>query len=250
MYVTMKEYFKAKEIEMDDLTILHKTPTSFHERAVFYAGITGQMLRRPCTRRRATWFPEEAKLINNLLGKQILNRHNPGSISIEDNNNNVILYETFGEVTVLWTIPIIEKIVNGVIDALDSRYKRASYVGHSLMFNLVNIGNQNFLKDNEAFPALTSVKDSDVEFEKHLSNFFSYFDLTLGSSFIKLLFNGLGHTFIGYDESALYLRNECDEIIKFSYYHDERLEPLMIGPSLSSLRVIDDCKSTKLDCQY
>lgn len=246
MYVTMKEYFQAKEIDMSDLTILQKTPTSFHERVVFLAGITAQMLRRDCKRKREVWFPEEAKLVNSLLCKQILNRHNPSSLSKENNNNNVLIYETFGEVSVLWTIPIIEKIVNKVIEDMEGPYKRSSYVGHSLMFNLVNLGNEKYLGDEDKYPEMTSVKDSTDEFEKKMGRFLSYLDLTLGASFARLLFNGLGYTFLGYDETSMYLRNEVNELIRFSFYWDDRLESLLIKPSLSSVRVIDDCKSTRL----
>lgn len=241
MFVTMKEYFAAKDMNFENMELLSKSPTGFYENVVFYAGITARMMKGHQRSKSCVWFPEEAKLVNKLLGGQVLNRHSAHNLMRENNNNNVLIFERFGDVSVMWTIPIIEKIVNNAMEALDGQFKAFSYVGHSLMFSLTNKGNIEAMIDNNVFPSLESFKDSSDTQRDWLKNFFSYFELTLGSFFPKLLFNGLGYNFVGYGDGDIYLRNECDELICFSYFRDERLVPLLKPITVASTVVIDQC---------
>lgn len=241
MYVTMKEYFNAKGIDFDKLEILSKSPTGFYESVTFYGGITARLMKGHHVGKPCVWFPEEAKLVNKLLNAQVLNRHSAHQFILENHNNAVLLFEKFGDISIMWTIPIIEKVVNNAYDAINGQFKAASYVGHSLMFSLKNLGYFNLLIDKGTFPELKSLDDSSDQKYEWLKDFFSYLELTLGAGFPKLLINGLGFKFLGYGETSIYLENECNELICFSYYRDERLNPLLKDVSLSTKNMIDQC---------
>ena len=118
MFITMKEYFNAKSMDLETIPYVFKSAQGFGEYIVFKNGIMGRLLKEFKNTNRCVWFPEQAKYLNKIIGS-ILNPSAPNRLRIENNNDNVIIFEAFGEVSVMWTIPIAEKIVNKFHEQLE-----------------------------------------------------------------------------------------------------------------------------------
>lgn len=246
MYVTMKQYFAAKKINIDDLPIIYKTATGIHESVIFKGGVMAQLIRGNKTGQRCIWFPEEAKYVNKVLECQIFASTATGSLMRENNNCNIILFEFFGEVSVLWTIPSIEKIINHFKVGLKSYFKSSQFVGHSIIINLKNLGNPNQLKDNDKFPELISVRDDPTTFTIKMTETFSQIETCLNIDFLKLFLTELKLVFLGYTDTTLYFSDENGDLITFNYWCDERLNQLRKKLSFTSEKLISDFESVRL----
>lgn len=240
MYVTMKEYMKAKGVSFEDLPIISQSPESFYETTTFFGGITACFLKKHRTGKACVWFPEEAKLINRHLAAQVISRHSAHNLIIENNNNNVLVFEKFGDISVLWTVPVTEKIIKNITCNLNGVFKNASYVGYSAMFSFKNIGNQDVLAGQNTFPVLESqLHSADTIFDE-LSRIFGFLEVALGSDFPHKLFSSLNYKFMGYNESRLYLLNQDNEIIVYSYFRNPIVSRHIHKPSISTTRLIDE----------
>lgn len=242
----MKEYMKAKGVSFEDLPMISKSPESFYETTTFFGGITACFLKKHRNGKACVWFPEEAKLINRHLTAQVISRHSAHNLIIENNNNNVLIFEKFGDISVLWTVPVIEKIVNNIIEKLDGIFKSAGYVGHSAMFSFKNIGNQDVLAKHDNFPILESQQHSTDVAYKELSRIFGFLEVALGSDFPRILFNGLGYKFLGYNDSSIYLLNHDNEIVVYSYFENPLIAKHIHKPSISTTRLIDELLPQRL----
>lgn len=246
MYTTMKEYFKAKDIDLDKLPYVCKSTQGFHEWIVFKNGIMGRLTKGNRDSERCVWFPKEAKYVNKVLGKVIFSPAHAKNLSVENNNCNTLIFEYFGDITLMWTIPVPEKIVNHLHEGLESTYQSAQFVGFSTIINLVNIGHQSYLNEAGTYPTLTSVNLPSVAFRARMEDDYQHIEACLGNEFLRLLTNGLHYQFIGFDDNAHYYRNDQQEIIRFSFYKSENVDSVKEKLSLTSKKIIDDCESTRL----
>lgn len=246
MYVTMKEYLAAKKIDIDSLPIIYKTATGIHESIIFKGGIMAQLIRGTKTGQRCIWFPEEAKYVNKVLERQIFASTATGSLMRENNNCNTILFEFFGEVSVLWTIPIVEKIVEHFKTGLKSQFKTSQFVGHSIIINVKNLGNIDQLRADDKFPDLTSISHSAAFFIEYMSEKFNQIETCLNIDFLKSMVGELKLVFLGYDDTNLYFVDENDDLISFTYWCDERLNQLRKKLSFTSEKLINDYESVRL----
>ena len=245
MFITMKEYFNAKSMDLETIPYVFKSAQGFGEYIVFKNGIMGRLLKEFKNTKRCVWFPEQAKYLNKIIGS-ILNPSAPNRLRIENNNDNVIIFEAFGEVSVMWTIPIAEKIVNKFHEQLEGPYKLTQYIGPSIIVNMVNLGTTTHLELSNAFPQLTSVGQTSDDFNKRMEDDYQHIEACLGSEFMRLLTNSLNYTFIGYDDNAHYFKNDFDEVIRFSFRKDERVDRVKEKLSFGARTLINDCETSRL----
>lgn len=239
----MKEYFLAKNLDIGKLPIIFKTATGIHERVVFKGGILAQLMRGSHHGKRCVWFPEEAKYVNKILEAQIFASTATKNLILENNNCNVNIFEIFGDVSVFWTVPIIDKIINQLSHGLQTQYKSSQFVGHSIIINLKNIG----VLDSNLH--IESQDHNSVIFKGNMTNILKQIETCLNIDFMKKLLAVLKSEhrleFIGYEGQKLYFLNDSREVIILSYWLDGRLNNLCKKLSFTSEKLIDDCESTR-----
>lgn len=246
MYTTMKEYFKAKEIDLDTLPFVYKSAQGYHEYIVFKNGVMARLMRGVHRAKKCVWFPDQAKYVNKVMGCQIFDTAAPHRLIVENNNVNNIIYETFGEVSVMWTVPIADKIVNKFYEDLEGRAKTSQFVGYSIILSITNIGNETELEVTGKFPELTSANQTTEEFRKRMEDDYSHIEACIGNEFLRLLSNALGTTFLGYDNTAHYSKNDNGDVIRLNFYRDERVNRIKGKPSFTAGKLIDDCETQRI----
>lgn len=249
MYITMKEYLAAKNIDIDKLPIIFKTATGIHERIVFKGGIMAQLMRGKHHGKRCVWFPNEAKQVNKILECQIFASTATGNLICENNNYNVNIFEIFGDVSVFWTVPNNDKIIKHLVDGLKGQFKSSQFVGHSIIINLRNLGEYEQALVNNKDIVIESKNHDDITFREKMSTIVKHFETSLSIDFMKKLYYELSDVyqlkFAGYDGHKLYFINELDELFILTYWVDDRLNNLCKKLSFTSEKLIDDFESTR-----
>lgn len=239
----MKEYLLAKNIDINKLPIIFKTATGIHERVVFKGGIMAQLMRGNHHGKRCVWFPEEAKYVNKMLEAQIFASTATKNLICENNNCNINIFEIFGDVSVFWTVPVIDKIINQLIHGLGTQYKASQFVGHSIIINTKDIGS---LKDLQP---LESQQHDSIKFRENMTSILRQVETCLNIDFMKNLTSMLNSEyqleFMGYNERKLYFINDLKEVVVLSYWLDERLNNLCKKLSFTSEKLIDDYESIR-----
>lgn len=245
MYITMKEYFKAKQIEMDNLPIVNKTATGLHEHIIFKGGIVAKLMRGRFAGKRCVWMPDSAKYVNKVLTHKVFNG-TAVTLSLQANNVNELLFENFGDVRVMWTIPKSNNIVKHLIDGLNSRYGHSCYVGYTTTITLTNLGNADHLNDKGTYPELTSVSNTSSDVRDELEDRLHYLETALDTEMVKSLNDNLESSFLGYDDKYIYFISKVNEVIRLGIRQIENVKTLMGKPSFTVGRIIDDYETSKL----
>jgi hypothetical protein len=249
MFVTMREYLKAKGVEIDDLPIVNKSAESFHEHVIFKGGIMAKIMRGRHVGKNQVWITPEVKQVNKTLGFGIFNNDSMKNIIQEPNNCNVILYEKFGDVSVMWTVPVNDKIITHMAKGLTSAWESSQFVGYTIIMYLRKHGLVSALKLINKFPKMTSLQHTEQEFRDRLQEDFGHIETALNTDFLRQLFKEIDFHLIGYDETTLFGINLKEELISLHFYMDPNVEKVREKLSLTAGRLIDDCTSTRIQNQ-
>ncbi len=246
MYVTMQEFFKAFGKDLHDTPMIRKSATGFHESVVFKGGIMAKFMRGKHVGKPCVWLPDEAKYLNKVLGVQLFTADNSPNLIREPNNVNVILYSQKGDVSIMWTVPIVDKIVNKLYEGLNSRYKVGSYVGYTIMLTIKNIGNRQVLNDKGIYPEMTSIQMPPEDFKNRIIDDYGFIETALNTDFVNLLHGKLQYVYLGFDDNNHYYMNDLNEVIQLSFYRDDRVDEIRGKASLTVERLANDFESIRL----
>ena len=246
MYTTMKEYFKAKDIEINDLPIVTKSATGFREHIVFKGGIVAKMSRgNGVVGELCVWTPDEAKYVNKIVGSKVLNT-SPANLTVQNNNNNTIIFERFGDVRIMWTVPVVHKIINRLLDDVVGIYGLGQYVGHTVIICLKDLGHVSEVEKYSTYPDLTSTNMEDQEFANVLKDRLGYLETALDVEFFSLLKHRLNSKLIGFDDAAMYFETHEKHLYRLSFTKADGVDELRERLSQTALRIIDDYKAERL----
>lgn len=222
--VLIFEYFKAKSIPLDTIPFIRLPNTNVNKQIALFKG--GMAVIKMVGRGGGGYvgdLPLEAKLVNRTLTANVFKYSDGERIKKHNMNGVTILMENFGDVSLMWMVPVPTKLFEYLLEGVHGLYSYYQYVNHGFMFDVRTHPNEN------PTPAVN---------KEEITLFFKSLETFLSTEFIHLLINNF--SIIGSENSDIYVKDKEGKIFVIKYLVDEDLKDKMVELSDYSIKRINE----------